>query len=66
MVLTGATDELRARTEEAARFRLAAEEALSQLEWCVNYLHRIRKDSIAQGVEKHRSLIRREMNRTDD
>lgn len=56
-------DDVRARREEAERYRLAAEEALNQLDWCVNYLYRIRKGSIAQVIEKNRRDIRREMGR---
>lgn len=53
------------RAEEAARYRLAAEETLAQLDWCVNYLYRIRKNRIAQAIEKNRAFIARELNRTD-
>jgi hypothetical protein len=56
-------DDVRARREEAERYRLAAEEALNQLDWCVSYLYRIRKVPIAQVIEKNRSFIRREMSR---
>jgi hypothetical protein len=56
-------DDARAQQEEAERYRLAAEEALNQLDWCVNYLYRIRKDRIASALEKNRSTIRREMRR---
>jgi hypothetical protein len=64
-------DHARGRTEhdakeEAARYRRAAEEALDQLEWCVNYLYRIRKPRIADAVQKNRSVIRRQMRRTGD
>jgi hypothetical protein len=41
-------DEARRRAQETARYRLAAEETLEQLEWCVTYLHRIRKRPIAE------------------
>ena len=56
-------DDARARADEIARYRQAAEETLHQLDWCVNYLHRIRRDDIARVIEKNRSFIRREMNR---
>ena len=59
-------DDSRAHTEEVARYRRAAEEALNQLDWCVDYLHRIRKNRIAQVISNNRSLIRREMTRTDE
>jgi hypothetical protein len=39
------------------RYRLAATRALEQLEWCVGYLHRIRKDNLAQALERNRSEI---------
>jgi hypothetical protein len=55
--------DVRARSEAAERYRLAAEEALNQLDWCVNYLYRIRKGRVARVVEKNRSAIRREMRR---
>jgi hypothetical protein len=56
-------DDVRARHEEAERYRLAAEEALNQLDWCVNYLYRIRKDRIAWVIEKNGSAIRRRVRR---
>jgi hypothetical protein len=55
-----------ARSEEAARYRLAAEEAVGQLDWVVNYLYRIRKDSIARVLDKNRSVIRRDLSRVAD
>ena len=51
--------------ENSERYRGAAEETLDQLDWCINYLHRIRKPRIAQAIEKNRSTIRRQM-RGDD
>jgi hypothetical protein len=54
----------RRREEEIARYRLAAEETLDQLEWCVNYLHRIRKSRIADVINKNRRHIRRQMRGT--
>jgi hypothetical protein len=51
--------------EAAARYRRAAEATLDQLEWCVNYLYRIRKPRIAQAIEENRRTIRRRM-RGDD
>ena len=56
-------DDVRAQTEAAERYRLAAEEALNQIDWCVKYLYRIRKDRIAHAVERNRMVIRREMSR---
>ena len=54
-------DEARRREGEIERYRRAAEETLEQLEWCVNYLHRIRKSRIAEVVDKNRRHIRRRM-----
>ena len=56
-------EDVRSRREEAERYRLAAEEALNQIDWCVKYLYRIRKGRIAQAVERTRMVIRREMSR---
>jgi hypothetical protein len=52
--------------EEAARYRRAAEETLDQLDWCVNYLYRIRKPRIAQALAANRSAIRRRMREDED
>jgi hypothetical protein len=54
-------DDARRRGEEIARYRLAAEETLEQLEWCVNYLHRTRKPRIAEVIDNNRRHIRRQM-----
>jgi hypothetical protein len=54
-------DDMRRREEEIARYRRAAEETLEQLEWCVNYLHRIRKHRIAELIDNNRRRIRRRM-----
>ena len=56
--------EVREREEEIARYRRAAEETLGQLAWCVNYLHRIRKGRIADGIDANCRHIRREMSGT--
>jgi hypothetical protein len=58
-----ARDDAPARNTEVARYRRAAEEALEQLEWCVSYLHRIRKSEIADVIDKNRRHIRRQMSR---
>jgi hypothetical protein len=47
------------------RYRRAAEETLDQLDWCVDYFHRIRKPEIAHAIAKNRTSIRRRM-RGDD
>jgi hypothetical protein len=58
-------DDVRARIDEVDRYRRAAEEALNQLDWCVNYLYRVRKSEIARVIEKNRAYIRRQMSRSD-
>jgi hypothetical protein len=39
------------------RYREAAMRTLDQLKWCINYLHRIRKNNIAKGLERNRLRI---------
>jgi len=46
---------------EAAGYRRATEDLLQQLDWCIGYLHRIRKTKIANVLAKNRSHIRREI-----
>ena len=46
---------------ESERYRMAAEEALDQIDWCIAYLHRIRKPAIAAVLQRNRSEIRRRM-----
>jgi hypothetical protein len=52
------TESVRRETE---RYRTAAEEALNQLDWCIAYLHRIRKPAIAAALHRNRSEIKRRM-----
>ena len=49
------------RDEETARYRRAAELALGQLEWCVEYLRRIRKFRLAQQLAKNHAEISRRL-----
>jgi hypothetical protein len=39
------------------RYREAATYALEQLEWCVEYLYRVRKPDIAQVLARNRRRI---------
>jgi hypothetical protein len=39
------------------RYREAAMRTLDQLKWCIKYLHRIRKNNIAKGLERNRLRI---------
>jgi hypothetical protein len=50
-----------AREADAERYRAAAEAALDQLDWCIAYLHRIRKAPIATALARNQSQIRRQL-----
>jgi hypothetical protein len=54
---------VRDRAREADRYREAAELALDQLQWAVNYLYRIRKPKLAAGLERNREHILAELRR---
>ena len=57
-----ATDD-RDRNDELERYRQAAEDALQQLDWCIGYLHGIRKNEISRALAKNRSQIRTQLMR---
>jgi hypothetical protein len=42
---------------EIERYRQAAIDALGQLEWCVDYLHELRKADIARAISRNRHRI---------
>jgi hypothetical protein len=44
--------------DEAERYRHAAEDALQQLDWCIGYLHGIKKVKISRALARNRSVIR--------
>ena len=46
------------RDDELERYRQAAEDALQQLDWCIGYLHGIKKTDISRALAKNRSQIR--------
>jgi hypothetical protein len=46
------------RDWEVERYRRAAEDALQQLDWCIGYLHGIRKVQVSKALAKNRSYIR--------
>ena len=48
---------IRDRAREADRYREAAELALGQLQWAVDYQHRIRRPNLAAGLETNRQQI---------
>ena len=43
---------------DAERYRQAAEDALQQLDWCIGYLHGIKKVKISRALARNRSYIR--------
>ena len=46
--------------EEAGRYRTAADLTIENLDWAINYLHRIRKHNVANALRKNRmSIVRR-------
>ena len=49
------------RDSEAMRYRRAAEEALQQLDWCIGYLHGIRKAELSTRLAKNREFIKRKL-----
>ena len=50
-----------AESDHAKRYREAGEMLLEQLDWCVEYLNRIRKYDIAKSVARNRDEIRRRL-----
>ena len=47
--------------EDCERYRQAAEDALQQLDWCIGYLHGIRKLDVSRALAKNRSYIRSQL-----
>jgi hypothetical protein len=45
------------RDREIERYRQAATHALAQLEWCINYLYRVRKPDVARAIARNRNKI---------
>ena len=43
---------------ETERYRQAADDALQQLDWCIGYLHGIRKARISRALAHNRNVIR--------
>jgi hypothetical protein len=48
---------------DADRFREAAEDALQQLDWCIGYLHGIRKSQLSARLAQNRDYIKRHLMR---
>jgi hypothetical protein len=53
--------ESKAMMGEMLRYRLAAEDALQQLDWCIGYLHGIGKSEISARLAKNRISIKRNL-----
>jgi hypothetical protein len=51
---------------EVERYRIAAENALQQLDWTIGYLHGIRKTEISKALATNRYFIRRSLMRKPD
>lgn len=49
------------RDEEAARYRRAAQLALGQLQWCIDYLRSIHKPRLARQLAKNHAAIDRKL-----
>lgn len=47
--------------DQTERYRRAAEDALQQLDWCIGYLHGIRKQKISVQLARNRAYIRRSL-----
>jgi hypothetical protein len=45
----------------ADRYKRAAEDALQQLDWCIGYLHGIRKSELSSRLAKNRTYIKRHL-----
>jgi hypothetical protein len=54
------------RNGETERYRQAAEDALQQLDWCIGYLHGIRKVGISRALAKNRAYIRTQLLQRDE
>jgi hypothetical protein len=46
---------------ETERYRQAAEDALQQLDWCIGYLHGIRKNELSARLAQNRTAIKRNL-----
>ena len=49
------------KIDDTERYRRAAEDALQQLDWCIGYLHGLRKVEISRALAKNRSYIRTQL-----
>jgi hypothetical protein len=51
----------RARDDVAERYRLAAQDALEQLDWCIGYLHGTGRTNVSSALSRNRSYIRSQL-----
>ena len=49
---------IRELEDEVERYRRAAEDALSQLDWCIGYMHGSGKRGLAKSLSRNRGYIR--------
>jgi hypothetical protein len=49
------------QNSDAMRYRRAAEDALQQLDWCIGYLHGIRKSQLSARLARNRQFIKQEL-----
>ena len=49
---------IRELEDEFKRYRQASEDALSQLDWCIGYMHGCGKRGVARSLARNRSHIR--------
>jgi hypothetical protein len=54
----GRNARVRELESELERYRRAAEDALSQLDWCIGYIHGSGKKGLAKSLSKNRGYIR--------
>lgn len=47
--------------DDLERYRQAAQDALEQLDWCIGYLHGIKKTGVASVLARNRRYIREHM-----
>ena len=48
-------------SDETERYRKAAQDALEQLDWCIGYLHGIKKTKISSQLARNRTSIKRNL-----
>jgi len=51
----------RVSRDEMERYREAAEDLMQQLDWCIGYLHGIRKSEVSTVLAKNRAHIRKRL-----